>query len=284
MVRRISKYLGLRVEEPLYQKLLDEYGGHPFFIRQACSHLARQVTNRPGDLTVSSFEREHKAIAIALDRSVRQVLNVLAIWYPEEYELIRILALGDKKTFREFADLSATFTQHVEGYGLVQDARTDPKLLIGLVRDHLVRVPRSAAKQEASASDRDGILAERSRRRNAVELSLRRVLHNGLRFGKGPKAADAALSALPSDRRAVLAQFSYDQLWDHLYFNELASILKAHWQHFATFFSEDLDKIMLWLDQVNRCRVDAHARQLSEEDLAFLRVCFRRLEEVLSVA
>jgi hypothetical protein len=35
-----------------------------------------------------------------------------------EYEMVRLLAQGDRASFIEFALGSAEFTQHVEGYGL----------------------------------------------------------------------------------------------------------------------------------------------------------------------
>jgi hypothetical protein len=283
MVRRIGRYLGIKIEEAVYQRLLEEYGGHPFLIRQACSQIAKNIKVRPGDLTLTLFEKEIKGIAIALDRNVRQILNVLAIWYPEEYELVRLLALGDAKSFSEFANASASFTEHVEGYGLVTDSRGNPTLRIGLVREHLARSPKSPSALQAPASDRDAVMAEISRRRNAVELALRRTLHDGLRFGKGAKAAETVMNSLSAERKAMLMRFGYDDLWEELYFSELSTILSNNWSDFSNYFSTEKAKVLHWMEHINRCRSDAHAKKLSEDDLLFLRVCFKRMEEFLGL-
>jgi hypothetical protein len=64
---------------------------------------------------------------------------------------------------------------------------------------------------------------------------------------------------------------------------ELITILKKNWDDFAKFFSAGRDQVITWLEHINKCRADAHAKTLNEDDLAFLRVCFRRLEETLSL-
>lgn len=283
MVRRIGKFLGLRIEESLYARLMEDFGGHPFLVRQACSHLAKALPDRPAELTTALYEKHRASIVVSLDKNARQVLSVLATWYPDEYEMLRLLAHGDVDTFLAFARDSPAFTEHVEGYGLVSDARTTPKLCIGLVAAHLRRVAKPHASESARASEKEAVLVEVSRRRNAIEVALRRTLHDGLRFGKGPKAADAVLTAIPTERRALLVQHGYDEIWQHLYFLELSAVVDKHWDDFARFFATDRAKVLLWLDHVNRCRSDAHARGLSEDDLAYLRVCFKRLEESLGL-
>jgi hypothetical protein len=282
MVRRIAKYMGLKFDEALYQCLFEEYGGHPFLVRQACSQLAHGIATRPAAISASLFESKRNAIAVSLDRNVRQILNVLAIWYPDEYEMLRLLAHGEKQTFVEFAQSSATFTQHVEGYGLVRDARHDPKLSIGLVRSHLGSQKRKPV--EAKPKDREEIVVEVARRRNRIEALLRSMLKEGLRFSQGKKAMTIALSALAEERRAVLNQFSYQDVWKELYFKELSSILDKNYSDFQKRLGEDKATVLQWLEHVNRCRADAHARDLSADDLAYLRVCFQRLEGLLDVA
>jgi len=282
MVRRIAKFMGLRCQESLYQRLFEEYGGHPFIVRQACSEMAKRIPDRPGELTSALFEKHRSEIALILERNVKQILNVLAIWYPNEFEMVRMLAAGERVSFKEFAESSAEFTQHVEGYGLVREARSEPRLSIGLVKDHLARQPRKVA--EAEASDSQAVLAEISRRRNRIEVSMRDLLRDGLLFAEGSKAMEGALRCLTNDRRAVLNQHSYREVWQELYFNELATILATKFDSFQRRLGCSKDEIAAWMNQINRCRTDAHARSLNADDLAFLRVSFRRLEEILELS
>lgn len=243
--------------------------------------MARRIEHRPGELTAALFERERSQISLSLEKNVRQILNVLAIWYPDEYDMIRILAQGEKSTFVGFATDSSVFTQHVEGYGLVRDARGDPKILIGLIREYLTRVPRKARDQEADPTDSEAVLVEVSRRRNAVEIGLREVMKAGLWVQYGRSAAHQVLQALSEDRRVPLAQFSYKDMWQQMYFSDLISILDKHWGVFAKAFVVPKTDMLIWLGHINKCRSDAHAKELNSDDLAFLRVCFRRVEELL---
>ena len=112
---------------------------------------------------------------------------------------------------------------------------------------------------------------------------MRALLRDGLLFAEGKKAMAAAQTALRDDRRAILAQYSYSDVWQELYFDELVSILDKHFAAFQKRVATDRETVLAWMRHVNMCRSDAHAKKLSDEDLAFLRVCFRRLEELLDL-
>ena len=48
MVRKLGRYMGLRFDEVLYSKLTEDFGGHPFLIRQFCSEINKVcVGDRP---------------------------------------------------------------------------------------------------------------------------------------------------------------------------------------------------------------------------------------------
>lgn len=126
-------------------------------------------------------------------------------------------------------------------------------------------------------------LIEISTRRNAIEAEMRKVLSQGLRFSHGGKAAAKLLSCLSENRRTALVGKGYEEMWDELFFGELRDVVGKEWAAFSGWFGTDKDKVLGWLDHVNRFRADAHARNISEEDLAYLRVCFRRLEESLDL-
>jgi len=225
--------MGLQFEETVYQHLHQEYGGHPFLVRQACSQLSRGVRDRPGSVTSPMYEGEKEKISVSLEKNIRQILNVLAIWYPQEYELLALLAQGDRATFADFARDSASFTEHVEGYGLVEDARSNPKLRIGLVRQHLVRTSQRGLQSEDKRADREDVLAEISRRRNRLEAALRTVLRDGLRFSHGIRAAQAALTGIREERRALLLQHSYEDMWPEMFFTDLIAIIESNWDDFS---------------------------------------------------
>jgi hypothetical protein len=78
-------------------------------------------------------------------------------------------------------------------------------------------------------------------------------------------------------------QFGYEHMWNELYFNELTSILDRQFAAFQKRLGTEKTSVIQWMDHVNRCRSDAHARRLGSDDIAYLRVSFKRLEEILGL-
>jgi hypothetical protein len=284
MVRRLGRFMGLRVEESLVPVITDEYGGHPYLTRQACSKLAGRLKSRPATLLLSDFENQRDRLRLALEKNASQILSVLAIWDSDEYEQLVQLAKGQTGDFVAAAQRSAAFTDHLEGYGIVSDARSNPKIRIELLRSYLAKVAVPSKAEPAPANDGDAVLAELSRRRNPIERALRTTLAGGLRFRFGPKAASRLYGSLTEKRREQLAGFSYPAVWGEMYFDELRSVLDHNWEAFQEFFQEEKATVVGWMDHINRCRSDAHARSLKQEDLDFVRTCFARLEEKLGLS
>nr|QNO42492.1 hypothetical protein ILFDIHEO_00002 [Methanosarcinales archaeon ANME-2c ERB4] len=92
----------------------------------------------------------------------------------------------------------------------------------------------------------------------------------------------ALLSGLPADRGKILCRFGYEPVFNELYFNELTTILVKNWDFFQNWLNRDLDDVKIWLNTINEFRIDAHAKDIDEEELAFLRICFKKLEKSLS--
>jgi hypothetical protein len=173
----------------------------------------------------------------------------------------------------------------MKGYGLIESPETTPRIRIGLVADYLRTslTPEAAADQVAET--REDIIAWVNRRRDRVERRLRGLVSDGLSLNYGAKrATEHALSALNERRRGELMQYSYQGMWAKTYFPELIAILQREWVLFQNKFAVDRDEAIKWLNQVNACRWDAHAaEELPDEDVAYLKVCFRRLEERLDL-
>jgi hypothetical protein len=284
MVRRLGRFMGLRVEETLVPILTQEYGGHPYLTRQACSKLAAPLKSRPATLTLEDFIDRRDSLRLVLEKNASQIMSVLAIWDSVEYEQLVQLAKGQTGAFVAAAQRSAAFTDHVEGYGIVSNARSNPIIRIELVRSYLAKVAPPSKVEPAAVEDGDAVLAELSRRRNPIEKALRAALANGLRFRFGPKAAIRMHNSLTEKRREQLAGYNYQAVWEELYFDELRSVVDHNWEAFQEFFHEEKATVLGWMNHINSCRADAHARSLKQDDLNFVRTCFTRLEEKLALS
>ena len=126
------------------------------------------------------------------------------------------------------------------------------------------------------------IYSEISSRRNKIERKLRALLKHSLKLVHGNKCMSKLLESLPSSQREIVNRYSFEKVWENLYFSDLTLIIDKNWEDLQKWFSTDKKNVMLWLNHINTFRIDAHAKSISDEDLAYLRVCFKRMEEHLT--
>ena len=123
MVRRLGKLMGLNFDEYVYAQLTEDFGGHPYLIRHVCSVIHRIAdAQRPVDVGKALYERARKQFIREGRRYFEMILTVLKQHYPDEYEMLKFLAVGDKKSFAEFANSDPAYTEHLTGY----DPQHDP--------------------------------------------------------------------------------------------------------------------------------------------------------------
>ncbi len=263
MLRTLGKYMGIKFDFEFYSHLIDTYGGHPFLVRHACSKISELITERPVTISESDFTKYKTQIDFSLQKYVRQILNVLAEWYPDEYETAVLLSKGKIEKVKQYLDDKPEFLEHLIGYGLVVVTDNNPKLSILILSSHLKKSVRDTTvfdrtKSEYTKDEIDEIRVEISRRRNNLEISLRVLIKTGLKFKYGNKRMDYLLKSLNKERREKLSRFGYDNVFKELFFNELIQIIINNWDAFQSWFNRDLKDIELWLKTINEFRIDGH--------------------------
>jgi len=285
MLKMLGRYMGIKFEIDFYSILIKTYGGHPFLVRHACSKLCELIKERPITFTKEHFDTHKKQINLSLQKNVKQILNVLSVWYPNEYEMVVYLSKGEFETVEGYLKEHPEFLEHLVGYGLVNLIDDKPELSLLILSSHLKEEKQKNDIEIPQKGDTDTIeeiRAEISRKRNRIEIWIRDLIRAGLRFKHGKKCMSALLSALPADREKILCRFGYEPVFNELYFNELTTILVKNWDFFQNWLNRDLDDVKIWLNTINDFRIDAHAKDIDEEELAFLRICFKNLEKSLS--
>ena len=120
MVRVLGRRMGIKFEFSAIKLLYDQYNGHPMLLRLACSYLNRQYNtqNRPitiKELDVKKFQEE---IDVELAYYFKHVVSEIQQFYPDEYEMLEMLASGQTADFVELASL-VEYTKHLYSYGLI---------------------------------------------------------------------------------------------------------------------------------------------------------------------
>lgn len=123
MVRTLGRYMGMKFEEDTFDYLRFRYGGHPMLIRLASSwihkHLITLGNERPLEVSRNLLTDTEQQRDSTLAPYARHILDVLTSWYPLEYEMLEMLALGHDQDYQELAEQDPQLLEHLRGYGLI---------------------------------------------------------------------------------------------------------------------------------------------------------------------
>jgi len=285
MVTRLGEYMGLKFDALIAAKLTDDFGGHPFLIRQVCSQINKLVgADRPITVDKALYNKAKEEFSAHSKEYLDMMIHVLAEWYPDEYDMLCYLAQGDMKNFNLFAADHTSYTRHLIGYGLIQKSDSGYAFNLEVMSDLL----RKKHKNERLNLTGEEKVQEVSIRRNKIEKALRTLIRNALKISVGPKkAVEVIIAAVPENRRAALSTSDLSSLLDKdnspLFFLELINILRREWEKFEHAFGMEKAKVIVMLEEINsKGRPDAHAKSLDEDDFLQLRLYFKKLEEPLN--
>ena len=286
MVSRLGEYMGLKFDELIAAKLTDDFGGHPFLIRQMCSSIHKMAgANRPISINKVIYNKAKEEFKLHSKDYLNMMLQVLSEWYPDEYEMLLFLAHDDMESFEGFAADNPSLTRHLIGYGLIQKSENGYAFNLEAIAELL----KTKHKHEKVNLSNEDMVQEVSTRRNILEKTLRSMTRNVLKISLGPtKAASAVVAAVPESRRPALIGQSINSLLDRdqspLFFLELINIIKREWVSFEKSFEVDKTKFILMLEEINNYgRPEAHAKNLTKDDFTQLRLYFNKLEVILDL-
>ncbi len=286
MVRSIGRYAGLAFSEDTYPYLTETYGGHPFLIRSACSEVWRGATGSHPDqllaLDIQSFASRQKEIRARLAQPIKDILLSLVWWYPEEYDVLRILASGDHEFVRNFLKQNADKEVQFVRYGLLKEATQSfaIKDLSNFLIEH-----GEDYKRELSPFKRGDMppallpevpdleaLGKLFEKRTEVEIKLRQVIYFyiGVKFNwDSTKIATALATGLHKrpDRQKPGDLFvgrDPRHVMNELFTVDLKDLVMHHWDTLGPLFDRDRGRFEMNMDTLNNARrVDAHARPVS---------------------
>lgn len=286
MTRKLGRRMGLRFDESIYSKLTEDFGGHPFLMRHVCSLISKKVIqqDRPVDLGKTSYTQGKDEFILSHSNYLEMIISVLKDFYPDEYEMLVMLANNDMSTFSEFAELHTSYTSHLLGYGLIKKDHFGYEFNIEAVRNYIL----NQSKYKKIHMTPEAMWAEISERRNASEIKLRKLVKLLMQANKGSNAKNEILNIFGSPRREDLNNCSYNELFDaaisEIYFSDLTKIISKHWDIFKNTFNKTKFEMFDKLQFINKSRADAHAKNITEEEFKYFRVCMSAIEEDLKNA
>lgn len=281
MVRKLGRIMGLQFDEIIYSKLTEDFGGHPFLIRHLCSVIHKiSPSERPVRVNIIIYNDAKKRFKSDNTHFIEMILSVLKQFYPNEFDMLKYIALDEIDTFNALADLSSEFTTHLIGYNIVDFCNNRYSFNIEAIKDYLT----TKHKYEKVLNTDEERLKEISERRNYLEPKLRKIVKTQLQssFGKGD-ATQKFLEILGEPRKTKCIALSYSELFTcnecELYFEDMRKVIIKYYDCFKNIFGANKDDVDEKLKAINKHRADAHAKNITKDQMDYFRLCISAIEE-----
>ncbi|SKB82444.1 hypothetical protein SAMN06296386_10629 [Lachnospiraceae bacterium] len=287
MISDIGGRLGLKFEDEVFTKLMEDYGGHPFLIRQVCSKINNnflsQNIERPANVTRYSYVIKNEEYRQGMTSVIEQILGVIENYYPTEFELLKRLALDGRNAFKKEVALGEKGIQHLVGYCLIEKSEGEYFIRIKSIEDYI----RSKYIYDSTLDEQRDKRARINIRRDDIEGKLRELIKFTLKTKYGKKAKEHLIAyaekATPdkNQKTKMLNASSLSDAITELYLSQIKGIIDKEWKNFATIFP-DKSKYEAYMDILNRSRnVGAHAKPVSDEDEVTYGIVFDYFEKAL---
>lgn len=294
MVNGIGRLMGLTFEKSIYTHLKNDFGGHPFLIRLACSSINKKVFGKRPNLLIKEvlYKSNKKEIALELYNYVEIILSVLIKDYPDEYKLLKDLAFDDQEVFKRSVNSFPTAVQHLKGYNLVEsdDDEKQYHISLDLVKNYLRndRIKdlelKEITKESSNMDEKRSVI---NNRRTRIEFNLRKLIRQKLIYSHGNKSKTKFIEIIGKVSNHSINRFNDKELEDVLgnysatYFKELISFIAECWHEGYNIFKEK-KTFEYYAECINKSRgVDAHANDISDRDYNQLLLAFEWMEEKL---
>jgi len=279
MVSDIGRYMGMTFDNEVFFLLHEDFGGHPFLTRIACSQINKLIAvERPAKISKFWYRQNRDAFTERVMTYVEQLLLVLKDFYPEEYSLLEKLAKGDIRSFEETISTLPSAGKHLNGYGIINTKQREYFFKLKIVEEYLLE----KINFQKIAGSKEEKIAEVSRRRNLLEDGLKGLARVLLQAKYGIQMREKFLNAIPHERRIKIEQLPLEEiLADHCYFLDLANLYVKEFPLFENIFDKNSDKFIKSMQHINTYRIDAHAKDIDEDDFQMLILEFNWLEKCL---
>ena len=272
MVKTLGYFMGLEFAPELVSDLFEEYGGHPFFIRQVCSKVHQiSSTDRPVQVSRKILQRAKIEFGGQLEVYLREIFQHLNENYCDEFELLQAVVQGDISEINEYGQKAPELIDHLIGYGIIEKNGDDFDIRFGGIR--------SALKKLFAPDNKESRWGEISERRNRLESDMRSVLFNWSRSVPPTEWQEIIKVNLTTKRYERLPSYEPRILFSRksspLYLSDLMVLLK---DRRVLPFLQNRPLIVQYMNLINKFRIDAHANEIADEDMTDVRTALEFLE------
>lgn len=267
MVRRLGRIMGLKFDEVIYTHLMEDYGGHPFLIRRVCSKIAQINKARP--VVIDRIKYQEAKRQFNLDNVYfEMILDVLMQFYPDEFEMLKLLAIDDSDTFNYYVTEDPSIVRHLIGYGLIKDLDHQYDFKIDAIKEYIVRQNNNHPLLETPEEKWSHLCIQR----NELETKLRKMVKAIIKIAhKNEAEAKNYVLRKIYGNDSKLSGKTYQELFESrsckIYLKNLTDLINADWDYFTDYFGKQ-DIFIVNMTILNaEGRFDAHATTPTVEEI-----------------
>ena len=123
LIKIFGRRMGLIFTEESIKYIFERYGGHPLLSRMACSFVhveeAQKNADRPIEITKEYLHGQEKECDNEILYYCRHIVSELREFYPDEYEMLELLASDNVIDFQELSRIDE-WIRHLRAYGLLE--------------------------------------------------------------------------------------------------------------------------------------------------------------------
>ncbi len=285
MVNVLGGYMGLFFDDYVCAILTQSMGGHPYLIRHFCSQINKFVLEnkikKPVKVTKTIYDQVKPIFDQQSDKYCELILNVLLVNYPEEYQLLKMLALEDS-SFNSKIRENSHLAIHLVGYGIVENVENMYSFRIDLLKQYLC----NKNKYSKLLVTNEEKWSEISERRNAIEPELRKIVKLNLRASKGEsRGKQIVLDAMEPRLKNKYQSLTYNDLFNpkkcEVYFSLMALVIERNWTDFQNLFPCNKKLFTSYMTVINALRSDCHAKAVTNEEMDSFRGAMTWLEKII---
>jgi hypothetical protein len=159
LLSELGGLMGLSFSLDALNECVIETGGHPALLRTMGSviHHAHIQRTGPTHLAADSIRTAIPSTLRTAAATLDQMISAVEDAFPDEYEMLTLLADGQVYEFREHAEVFPSALGHLVSYGFV-DGTSQTQLRVRMLQTHLQR--RRQGRVAARAADREAPLAQ----------------------------------------------------------------------------------------------------------------------------
>lgn len=287
MVSSIGGRLGISFEDAVYAKMMEDYGGHPFLVRQVCSKINNELNikriERPTTISMYSYNMKRDEYRQGMTSVIEQILGVIENFYPSEFELLKRLALDGRNALKKELALGEKGIQHLMGYCIIEKVDGEYFIRIKSIEEYI----KSKFIYDSTLNEQKDKRARINLRRDDIEEKLRSIILFSLQAKYGRKAKEQLVLIVEkittdsTQKTKILNAPSLKSAIEELYLSQIKIIMEKDWKSYAMIFP-DKSKFEAYMDILNRSRnVGAHSKSVSQDDEVLYGIVFDYFEKLL---